>query len=156
MGSQQLILAMLGCLIALALSFDLVTAINRNETGRAFSLFSIVQFPNSGCTAQSSSTTYGTCYTATECIDKGGIRISPVLSPPHLQAPVRSKCQSVRRTSANLGWISRPCQDSPQLLEFVLINSQQKDKPELIPLLSAELIRDTTCILSLEQLQRIQ
>jgi len=72
MGSQQLILAMLGCLIALALSFDLVTAINRNETGRAFSLFSIVQFPNSGCTAQSSSTTYGTCYTATECIDKGG------------------------------------------------------------------------------------
>merc|ERR1711971_596012 len=72
MGSQQLILAMLGCLIALALSFDLVTAINRNETGRAFSLFSIVQFPNSGCTAQSSSTTYGTCYTATECVDKGG------------------------------------------------------------------------------------
>merc|ERR1719145_556274 len=43
-----------------------------NKTGRAFSLFSIVQFPNAGCTGSSSSTTYGTCYTATECSAAGG------------------------------------------------------------------------------------
>jgi len=43
-----------------------------NRTGRAFSLFSIVQFPNAGCTGSSSSTTYGTCYTATECSAAGG------------------------------------------------------------------------------------
>jgi len=42
------------------------------KTGKAFSLFSIVQFPNEGCTASSSATTYGTCYTATECTEKGG------------------------------------------------------------------------------------
>jgi len=74
MGSCKYFLAMLGCLLALtlALSSDLVTATNRSDTGRAFSLFSIVQFPNSGCTASSSSTTYGTCYTATECEEKGG------------------------------------------------------------------------------------
>merc|ERR1719445_1536460 len=44
---------------------------HNNRTGRAFSLFSIVQFPNAGCTGSSSSTTYGTCYTATECSAAG-------------------------------------------------------------------------------------
>ena len=38
----------------------------------AFSLFSIVQFPNQQCTASSSTTTYGTCYTSSECTTKGG------------------------------------------------------------------------------------
>ena len=38
----------------------------------AFSLFSIVQFPNQQCTASSSSSTYGTCYTSSECTSKGG------------------------------------------------------------------------------------
>ena len=37
-----------------------------------FSLFSIVQFPNQQCTASSSSTTYGTCFTSSECSSKGG------------------------------------------------------------------------------------
>jgi len=37
-----------------------------------FSLFSIVQFPNQVCTTASSSTTYGTCYTSSECTTKGG------------------------------------------------------------------------------------
>ena len=37
-----------------------------------FSLFSIVQFPNQQCTATSSSTTYGTCFTSSECSSKGG------------------------------------------------------------------------------------
>merc|ERR550534_1486463 len=45
----------------------------RNATdGKAFSLFSIVQFPNQQCTASSSTTTYGTCYTSSECTTKGG------------------------------------------------------------------------------------
>jgi len=49
---------------------------SHNITGdrgaKAFSLFSIVQFPNQQCTASSSSTTYGTCYTSSECTTKGG------------------------------------------------------------------------------------
>merc|ERR1712141_547218 len=42
------------------------------RAGKAFSLFSIVQFPNQQCTGASSSTTYGTCYTSSECSAKGG------------------------------------------------------------------------------------
>ena len=37
-----------------------------------FSLFSIVQFPNQQCTGASSTSTYGTCYTSSECTTKGG------------------------------------------------------------------------------------
>merc|ERR1712079_633570 len=43
-----------------------------SRDGKAFSLFSIVQFPNQQCTASSSSSTYGTCYTSSECTSKGG------------------------------------------------------------------------------------
>merc|ERR1712061_351874 len=46
--------------------------ITDTRTGKAFSLFSIVQFPNQQCTASSSSTTYGTCSTSSECTSKGG------------------------------------------------------------------------------------
>merc|ERR1712183_702927 len=42
------------------------------RAGKAFSLFSIVQFPNQQCTGASSSSTYGTCYTSSECSAKGG------------------------------------------------------------------------------------
>ena len=38
----------------------------------ALSLFSIVQFPNAQCTGSSSTTTYGTCLTSSECSAKGG------------------------------------------------------------------------------------
>ena len=38
----------------------------------AFSLFSIVQFPNQQCTGSSSTSTFGTCYTSSECTAKGG------------------------------------------------------------------------------------
>merc|ERR1711892_614072 len=76
MGSWSIILVMRGCLhlaAALAVLTLTVAAVDSdasvNKTGRAFSLFSIVQFPNAGCT---SSTTYGTCYTATECSAAGG------------------------------------------------------------------------------------
>jgi hypothetical protein len=40
--------------------------------GRVFSLFSIVQFPNLKCTSSSSTTTYGTCLTSSECSSKSG------------------------------------------------------------------------------------
>jgi len=43
-----------------------------NRTGRVFSLFSIVQFPNSACSSTSSSYSNGTCFTASECSSKGG------------------------------------------------------------------------------------
>jgi len=37
-----------------------------------FSLFSIVQFPNLRCTSSTSSTTYGTCITSSECSSRSG------------------------------------------------------------------------------------
>ena len=37
-----------------------------------FSLFSIVQFPNQACTSASSTTTFGTCFTSSECSTAGG------------------------------------------------------------------------------------
>jgi len=58
----------LGLVLSLAAS---VSARNATD-GKAFSLFSIVQFPNQQCTASSSTTTYGTCYTSSECTTKGG------------------------------------------------------------------------------------
>merc|ERR1712106_363272 len=79
MGSVSTVLVMGGCLHLVAAVGVLVTALagahdvdGGNKTGRAFSLFSIVQFPNAGCTGSSSSTTFGTCYTATECSAAGG------------------------------------------------------------------------------------
>jgi len=72
-GCIQLSIA-LACLSSLAVA-DISSISNRTETAgkeRAFSLFSIVQFPNAHCTASSSSTTFGTCYTATECSSVGG------------------------------------------------------------------------------------
>jgi len=79
MGSWSNILVMVGCLhLSAALAGLICLAVHAeaesagNKTGRAFSLFSIVQFPNAGCTGSSSSTTFGTCYTATECSAAGG------------------------------------------------------------------------------------
>merc|ERR1712038_1699222 len=61
-------------LAALSLSLSLATQPQTKDerAGKAFSLFSIVQFPNQQCTGSSSSTTYGTCYTSSECSAKGG------------------------------------------------------------------------------------
>merc|ERR1712119_27387 len=63
-------------LAALTLSLSLATEQQpssvKSRDGKAFSLFSIVQFPNQQCTGASSSTTYGTCYTSSECSAKGG------------------------------------------------------------------------------------
>merc|ERR1712242_252815 len=50
-----------------------VRATNTTQrAGKSFSLFSIVQFPNQQCTSSSSSSTYGTCFTSSECTSKGG------------------------------------------------------------------------------------
>jgi len=70
-------LSVLGALLGLAtltFSSDLTEESNTGagRAGKAFSLFSIVQFPNQQCTGASSSTTYGTCYTSSECSAKGG------------------------------------------------------------------------------------
>ena len=43
-----------------------------SRSGRVFSLFSIVQFPNSACTSTSSTYSNGTCLTNSECSSKGG------------------------------------------------------------------------------------
>jgi len=45
---------------------------NRTVGGRVFSLFSIVQFPNSACSSTSNSFSNGTCYTSGECSSRGG------------------------------------------------------------------------------------
>jgi len=43
-----------------------------SRAGKVFSLFSIVQFPNSACTSSSSTYSNGTCFTASECSANGG------------------------------------------------------------------------------------
>jgi len=43
-----------------------------SRSGKVFSLFSIVQFPNSACTSTSSTYSNGTCFTASECSANGG------------------------------------------------------------------------------------
>merc|ERR1712223_702829 len=71
-----IILAVLPCIKALDLAPEKVKEASRE--GKVFSLVSVVTFPNSGCTSQSGTTGFtgvnrnGTCFTATECSDKGG------------------------------------------------------------------------------------
>merc|ERR1719272_1502012 len=45
---------------------------NAPRNKKLFSLFSIVTFPNQGCASQDSSARNGTCYTSSECQNKGG------------------------------------------------------------------------------------
>merc|ERR1739847_3630 len=48
---------------------------DEQRDGKVFSLFSIVTFPNTGCSSQSvtgNKARNGTCYTATECAEKAG------------------------------------------------------------------------------------
>merc|ERR1712156_169693 len=70
MGSQ--LKRMLVFLILSLLGGALADTSNSTKTGRSFSLFSTVQFPNAVCTSSSSSTTYGTCMTSSECSSAGG------------------------------------------------------------------------------------
>jgi len=63
-------LAVLG--VFAAINTGSASNITESRREKAFSLFSIVQFPNQQCTSASSSSTYGTCYTASECSSKGG------------------------------------------------------------------------------------
>merc|ERR1712024_258320 len=65
----------LGLFLAAALTINSAADLNKIRApgaGKTLSLFSIVQFPNQQCTGASSSTTYGTCYTSSECSSKGG------------------------------------------------------------------------------------
>merc|ERR1712018_217856 len=74
MGSfLKMKLTVVGLLI-LGLSYvrtETETSTNEKQ-GKVFSLFSVVTFPNSQCTAKSDTTEYGTCYTASECTSLGG------------------------------------------------------------------------------------
>merc|ERR1712024_134367 len=65
----------LGLFLAAALTINSAADLNKIRApgaGKTLSLFSIVQFPNQQCTGSSSTTTYGTCYTSSECSAKGG------------------------------------------------------------------------------------
>merc|ERR1719228_1795699 len=72
MGGHLLVLVYTAGLFLSTTAENLAESASSKHKGRAFSLFSIVQFPNSGCISSSSSSTYGTCYTASECETKGG------------------------------------------------------------------------------------
>merc|ERR1711884_519905 len=69
-GNMRTLLTVLGVLAASHSGHS--NNVTDTRGGKAFSLFSIVQFPNQQCTASSSSSTYGTCYTSSECTSKGG------------------------------------------------------------------------------------
>merc|ERR1711990_1402247 len=47
-------------------------SLTSQRTKKQLSLFSVVQFPNDECTSSSSTTTMGTCLTASECTTAGG------------------------------------------------------------------------------------
>jgi len=70
MRTSTLVLGVVSALAALTTAQESNQGNSRD--GKAFSLFSIVQFPNQQCTGSSSSTTFGTCYTSSECSSKGG------------------------------------------------------------------------------------
>jgi len=69
MRTSTLVLGLLAALLQITTAQEDSKA---HRDGKAFSLFSIVQFPNQQCTGASSTTTYGTCYTSSECSAKGG------------------------------------------------------------------------------------
>jgi len=67
-------------LISISLSSNASNKLNNSNTDsnklakhpKVFSLFSIVQFPNSACTSTSSTYSNGTCLTSSECSSKSG------------------------------------------------------------------------------------
>merc|ERR1712048_1230616 len=73
MRTSTHVLGLLLAVLSLSLASNPEPSQTKDErAGKAFSLFSIVQFPNQQCTGSSSSSTYGTCYTSSECSAKGG------------------------------------------------------------------------------------
>merc|ERR1719415_144517 len=72
MRTSTLVLGVVAALAPLTTSASDLSLTKDERAGKAFSLFSIVQFPNQQCTGSSSSTTYGTCLTSSECSSKGG------------------------------------------------------------------------------------
>lgn len=69
MRTSTLVLGLLAALLQFTTAQEDSKA---HRDGKAFSLFSIVQFPNQQCTGASSTSTYGTCFTSSECSSKGG------------------------------------------------------------------------------------
>merc|ERR1719322_1445926 len=58
--------------VVLAVLVAGITAVPAPNKQRAFSLFSVVSFPNEECTTTSSSSLNGVCKTAEECTNSGG------------------------------------------------------------------------------------
>jgi len=64
-----LLISTMGATLVMA-AMNRTSSMDRN--GRVFSLFSIVQFPNTACRSTSGTYSNGTCYTSGECSSKGG------------------------------------------------------------------------------------
>merc|ERR1712038_1064414 len=63
--------------LCVAVAFVESSTPSNDRNSKHFSLFSVVQFNNEECTSDTSpagGTTQGTCYTSTECTDKGGVQ----------------------------------------------------------------------------------
>jgi len=73
MDLKHLVLFSLAGTILTSLLNDTAEDVGKGDRrGKVFSLFSIVQFPNEGCTTTSATYDNGTCFTASECSSKGG------------------------------------------------------------------------------------
>merc|ERR1711997_344268 len=70
--------------------------ITDTRTGKAFSLFSIVQFPNQQCTASSSSTTYGTCYTSSDGNCAAGFGVCCVITTSTCSSSISTNTTYIR------------------------------------------------------------
>merc|ERR1719211_302724 len=69
MRTSTLVLGLLAALLQITTAQEDSKA---HRDGKAFSLFSIVQFPNQQCTGASSTSTYGTCFTSSTYIRNPG------------------------------------------------------------------------------------
>jgi hypothetical protein len=59
-------------LVSVASAVPLAPEQQQTRDGKAVSLFAVVTFPNEQCTSKDDDTTLGTCFSSTECSDKGG------------------------------------------------------------------------------------
>jgi len=74
MGSPQQSKTMMMWIARLLCVVTVASAMPANENnGRAFSLFSVVTFPNNECTTTSTTKSQGVCKTAEECTADGGV-----------------------------------------------------------------------------------
>jgi len=61
------------CCGTLAQEDDLTNSTARGQAAKSLSVFQVVRFPNTACVGTASGSLNGTCYTASECTNKGGL-----------------------------------------------------------------------------------